>query len=136
MIGLNGTGKSSLMKALAGVDREHDGGVWRKEGLVIGYLEQEPTLDPEKDVLGNVMDGLGERKTLMDKFNEVSAAMGDPDADFDKLVEQQGKLQNRIDELDCWNVDHEIAVAMEALRVPDGTRYVEHLSGGEIRRVA
>ena len=96
--------QSSLIRAIARVDDEHDGEVWRKEGLVVGYLEQEPTLDANKSVLENITDGLGERKWLLERFEAVSMEMGEPDADFEKLLEEQAELQGRIEELGCWNI--------------------------------
>ncbi|OQR90526.1 ATP-binding Cassette (ABC) Superfamily [Thraustotheca clavata] len=136
ILGSNGTGKSSLMKVLAGVTKDFDGERWCKPGLRIGYLQQEPHLDPTKTVFENVMDGIKESTSLLQRFDEVSMAMGEPDADFDKLLEEQATLQEKIESLDCWDLTYEVEKAMAALRVPPGDSDVTVLSGGERRRVA
>ncbi|KAG9406039.1 ATP-binding cassette sub- F member 3 [Aphanomyces cochlioides] len=136
ILGSNGSGKSTLMKVLAGVTKEYDGERWTKPGLRIGYLQQEPYLDPNKTVFENVMDGIKESTALLKRFDEVSAAMGEPDADFDKLIEEQAALQEKIELLNCWDLTYEVERAMAALRVPPGDADVTVLSGGERRRVA
>ncbi|KAH9128039.1 hypothetical protein AeMF1_001735 [Aphanomyces euteiches] len=136
ILGSNGSGKSTLMKVLAGVTKEYDGERWTKPGLRIGYLQQEPHLDPKKTVFENVMDGIKESTALLKRFDEVSAAMGEPDADFDKLLEEQAALQEMIELLNCWDLTYEVERAMAALRVPPGDADVTVLSGGERRRVA
>lgn len=100
----------------------------------MSYLPQEPHLDEAKTVYENILDGLKEKKTLLDRFNEVSIAMGDPDADFDKLLEEQAQLQNRIDHLNCWDIDRHVDIVMDSLRVPPPDSPVTSLSGGERRR--
>ncbi|RHZ21964.1 hypothetical protein DYB37_000578 [Aphanomyces astaci] len=136
ILGSNGSGKSTLMKVIAGVNKDFDGERWTKPGLRIGYLQQEPQLDPNKTVFENVMDGIKESTALLKQFDDVSAAMGEPDADFDKLLDEQAKLQERIELLDCWDLTYEVERAMAALRVPPGDSDVTVLSGGERRRVA
>ncbi|KAH9122285.1 hypothetical protein LEN26_010324 [Aphanomyces euteiches] len=136
ILGSNGSGKSTLMKVLAGVTKEYDGERWTKPGLRIGYLQQEPHLDPKKTVFENVMDGIKESTALLKRFDEVSAAMGEPDADFDKLLVEQAALQEMIELLNCWDLTYEVERAMAALRVPPGDADVTVLSGGERRRVA
>jgi len=136
VLGPNGAGKSSLLRIMAGVDQEFQGEAWAHKGTKIGYLPQEPQLDPTKDVRGNVEEGVAEQRALMNRFNEISLAFGDPDADYEKLMEEQAKVQERIDALDLWNLDNKIEVAMDALRLPPGDADVTHLSGGERRRVA
>ena len=107
-----------------------------ERGLRIGYLPQEPELDPKKNVYENIMDGLAESTQLLDAFDAISAKMGEPDADFDTLLDQQADLQAKIDHLDCWNLSHEVERAMLKLRVPPPDADVNVLSGGERRRVA
>ncbi|KAG3105413.1 Energy-dependent translational throttle protein [Phytophthora idaei] len=136
VLGPNGSGKSTLLKIVAGVREDFDGERWVKDGLKVGYLPQEPQLDPSKNVYENIMDGLKESQTLLAKFDEVSMAMGEPDADFDALLEEQAKLQDQIENLGCWDLSHEVEKAMAALRVPAADADVEVLSGGERRRVA
>ncbi|OWZ13500.1 ABC transporter [Phytophthora megakarya] len=136
VLGSNGSGKSTLLKVVAGVRSDFDGERWVKDGLKVGYLPQEPQLDPNKNVYENIMDGLKESQTLLAKFDEVSMAMGEPDADFDALLEEQAKLQDQIEHLGCWDLSHEVEKAMAALRVPAADADVEVLSGGERRRVA
>lgn len=136
VLGPNGVGKSTLLKAIAKIDEDVDGKVWHREGLRVGYLAQEPQLDAAKDVHGNIMDGLKEKTDLLRRFDAISEAMGDPDADFDALLEEQAAVQTRIDEFDCWNLDHLVAQAKTALRVPPDDADVTKLSGGERRRVA
>ncbi|MBB6505869.1 ATP-binding cassette ChvD family protein [Sphingomonas endophytica] len=138
IIGPNGAGKSTLMKVMAGMDTEFQGEAWAAEGIRVGYLAQEPQLDPSKDVMGNVKDGVRPVADLVDRFNAISAEMGDPqdDTDFDALMEEMGDLQAKIDAVDGWTLDNQLEVAMEALRCPPGDADVSKLSGGERRRVA
>ncbi len=138
IIGPNGSGKSTLMKIMAGMDPDFVGEAWAAEGVRVGYLAQEPQLDPTKDVIGNVKDGVRPVADLVDRFNAISAEMGDPqdDTDFDALMEEMGDLQARIDAVDGWALDSQLEQAMEALRCPPGDSPVTNLSGGEKRRVA
>jgi len=138
VLGVNGAGKSTLLKIMAGRDLEFGGEAWAAEGVRVGYLEQEPELDPTKDVEGNVMEGLGETKALLDKFNEISAKFALPmeDNQMDTLLAEQGELQERIDAIDGWELERTIEIAMDALRCPPGNADVTKLSGGERRRVA
>jgi len=138
IIGVNGAGKSTLMKIMAGIDKDFSGEAWAGEGIRVGYLAQEPQLDPSKTVKENVMDGVRDVADMMDRFNEISMIMGDPpeDADFDALMEEMGTLQEKIDAVDGWTLDNQLEIAMEALRCPPGEAGVENLSGGERRRVA
>jgi ATP-binding cassette ChvD family protein len=138
IVGPNGAGKSTLMKIMAGVDKEYTGEAWPGEYITVGYLEQEPSLDPTKTVLENVKEGARETADLVDRFNAISAEMGDPrdDTDFDALMEEMGDLQAKIDAVDGWTLDNQLEVAMEALRCPPGDWSVENLSGGEKRRIA
>jgi len=136
VLGLNGSGKSTLLKIMAGIDQEFNGEAFAADGVRVGYLPQEPELDPEKDVLGNVMEGVGETKALLDRFEAVSLAMGEPDADFDTLLAEQAELQEQIEHLDAWDLARKVEIAMDALRCPPGDADVSTLSGGERRRVA
>jgi sulfate-transporting ATPase len=136
VIGANGSGKSSLLKIMAGVDDGFTGVARLSAGFTVGYLPQEPQLDASKDVAGNVADGVAATKALLDRFNEVCMAMGDPDADFDKLLAEQSDLQDRIDAAGAWDLDRTLEIAMDALRCPPGDAEVSTLSGGERRRVA
>jgi len=136
IVGPNGAGKSTLIKIMAGIDTEFSGEAWPGENITIGYLEQEPQLDPTKNVLENVKDGARETADMVDRYNEISALMGEPDADFDSLMEEMGTLQERIDAVDGWTLDNQLEIAMEALRCPPSDWSVENLSGGEKRRVA
>ncbi len=136
IVGPNGAGKSTLIKIMAGIDKDFTGEAWPGENITVGYLEQEPELDPTKTVLENVKDGARETADLVDRFNAVSAAMGEPDADFDALGEEMSELQGKIDAVDGWTLDNQLEIAMEALRCPPGDMGVESLSGGEKRRVA
>ncbi len=138
IIGVNGTGKSTLMKIMGGIDKEFQGEAWAAEGVTVGYLAQEPQLDPTKTVKENVMDGVRPVADLVDRFNAISAEMADPkdDTDFDALMEEMGHLQEKIDAVDGWTLDNQLEIAMEALRCPPGDWSVENLSGGEKRRVA
>ena len=138
IIGPNGAGKSTLMKVMAGMDPDFQGEAWAAEGIRVGYLAQEPQLDPSKDVMGNVKEGVRPIADLVDRFNAISAEMGDPrdDTDFDALMEEMGDLQAKIDAVDGWSLDSQLEQAMEALRCPPGDADVAKLSGGEKRRVA
>ena len=136
VIGSNGSGKSSLLRIMAGQDDGFTGEARLTAGFTVGYLAQEPELDPTKDVAGNVADGVAEAKDLLDRFNAVCAAMGEPDADFDKLLGEQSALQDRIDAAGAWDLERTLDIAMDALRCPPGDADVTTLSGGERRRVA
>jgi ATP-binding cassette ChvD family protein len=138
IVGPNGTGKSTLMKIMAGMDTEFTGEAWPGEHIRVGYLAQEPELDPDKTVRENVMDGVRPVADLVDRFNEISMIMGDPpeDADFDALMEEMGTLQEKIDAVDGWSLDSQLELAMDALRCPPGDSSVTSLSGGEKRRIA
>ncbi len=136
VLGPNGAGKSSLLRIMAGVDTEFQGEAWAHKGTRIGYLPQEPELDGSLDVRGNVELAVKAQRAALDEFNEISLKFAEPDADFDKLMERQGKLQEYIDQHDLWNLDNKIDVAMDALRLPPGDWPVTNLSGGEKRRVA
>jgi ATP-binding cassette ChvD family protein len=138
IVGPNGAGKSTLMKIMAGIDKEFQGEAWPGENITVGYLPQEPQLDPSKNVLENVKDGAREVADMVDRFNAISAEMGEPkdDTDFDALMEEMGELQAKIDAVDGWTLDNQLEVAMEALRCPPSDWSVENLSGGEKRRIA
>lgn len=136
VIGLNGSGKSSLLRILAGVDTEIAGDTTCAPGYTIGFLEQEPHLEPGKTVREIVSEGVQELVNLLAEFEAVGDAYGDPDADYDKLADKQAKLQEKIEELDGWNLDSRLDFAMEALRCPPADQVVDVLSGGERRRVA
>jgi ATP-binding cassette ChvD family protein len=136
VLGPNGSGKSSLLRIMAGVDQDFQGEAWPHKGTRIGYLPQEPQLDPSLDVRGNVELALAHQRKMLDRFNEISAAFADENADFDKLMDEQAKVQEYIDQHDLWNLDNKIEIAMDALRLPPGDADVTTLSGGERRRVA
>ena len=136
VIGGNGSGKSSLLRIMAGLDDGFTGEARLTPGFTVGYLPQEPQLDPTKDVVGNVMDGVAEQRDLLARFNEVCAEFANPDADFDALLVEQADLQNKIDALGAWDLDRTLEIAMDALRLPPPDADVTHLSGGEKRRVA
>ncbi len=136
VIGPNGSGKSSLLRIMAGLDDGFTGEARLTAGFTVGFLTQEPQLDPDKDVAGNVTDGVAATRELVDRFNEVCAAMGEPDADFDKLLSEQAALQDRIDAAGAWDLDRKLEIAMDALRLPPPQAEVQTLSGGERRRVA
>ena len=136
MLGPNGAGKSTLLRIMAGKDEPSSGVAELAPGATVGLLEQEPELDAAKDVRGNVEDGVRPLRDLLDRFNEISAAFAEPDADFDTLLAEQAKVQDAIDRADLWQLDDRLDHAMDALRLPEGDRDVETLSGGERRRVA
>ena len=136
MVGPNGAGKSTILKIMAGLDQPSNGEARLTPGYTVGILLQEPPLNEEKTVLGNVEEGVGEIKAKLDRFNEISALMAEPDADFDALMEEMGQLQEAIDAANAWDLDSQLEQAMEALRCPPADMPVTHLSGGERRRVA
>ncbi|MCG5536121.1 energy-dependent translational throttle protein EttA [Ectothiorhodospira mobilis] len=136
VLGYNGAGKSTLLRIMAGVDQEYVGEARAQPGIKIGYLPQEPQLDPDKDVRGNVEDGVAEIKALVDRFNAIAEAFADPDADFDSLLAEQAQLQDRIDAAGAWDLERKLEVAADALRLPPWDADVTRLSGGERRRVA
>ncbi|HEX4491440.1 MAG TPA: energy-dependent translational throttle protein EttA [Acidimicrobiia bacterium] len=136
VLGSNGAGKSTLLRIMAGQDDGYSGEARLTPGFTVGYLPQEPELDPAKDVLGNVTDGVAELRDLLARFETVCTAMGEPDADFDKLIAEQGELQDKIDAANGWDLDRTLEIAMDALRLPPGDADVTTLSGGERRRVA
>jgi ATP-binding cassette ChvD family protein len=136
VLGPNGAGKSTLLRIMAGKDEPSSGVAELAPGATVGLLEQEPELDPAKDVRGNVDDGVRPLRDLLDRFNEISTAFAEPDADYDTLLAEQAKVQDAIDRLDLWQLDDKLDHAMDALRLPEGDRDVETLSGGERRRVA
>ena len=138
VLGVNGAGKSTVLRIMAGVDKQYTGEAWVAEGATVGYLSQEPDLDPTKTVQGNVIEGLGPIKALMDRFNEVSARFGEDltDDEMNDLLAEQGELQEKIDAADGWDIDRKVEIAMDALRCPPGDADVTMLSGGERRRVA
>ena len=136
VLGPNGAGKSTLLRIMAGKDEPSSGVAELAPGASVDLLEQEPELDPAKDVRGNVEDGVRPLRDLLDRFNEISAAFAEPDADYDTLLAEQAKVQDAIDRADLWQLDDKLDHAMDALRVPEGDRDVATLSGGERRRVA
>ncbi len=138
VLGVNGSGKSTLLKIMAGLDPDFGGEAWAAEGATVGYLQQEPELDPEKDVEGNVVEGLGGTKALLDRFNEVSMKFAEPleDDEMNDLLAEQAELQEQIDAVNGWDLERTIEIAMDALRCPPGDADVTKISGGERRRVA
>lgn len=138
VLGINGAGKSTLLKVMAGVETEYSGEAWAADGINIGYLPQEPSLDPDLTVLENVMLGMGEAKQLVDRFNEISAQFGEEmtDDEMNALIAEQGELQEKIDAADAWDLERKASIAMDALRLPPSDWSVTNLSGGEVRRVA
>lgn len=138
VIGPNGSGKSTLLKIMADVDKEYQGEAWSAQGVKVGYLPQEPQLDPHLDVAGNVMAGLADIKGLLDEFEAVNLRFSEPmsDSEMDALIEKQAALQEKIDILDAWDLDRKVEIAMDALRCPPGITKVDSLSGGEKRRIA
>src|SRR5215468_2175098 len=138
VLGNNGAGKSTLLRIMAGVDQDFLGEAWPAPGLKIGYLPQEPQLDPGKDVKGNVEEGVAETRALLTRFEELSMKLGEdmsPEK-MDKLLEEQGRLQDQIEAANAWELDHTVDMAMDALRCPPGDADVTKISGGERRRVA
>ena len=138
VLGLNGAGKSTLLKIMAGIETDFTGEAKAADGLNVGYLAQEPELDASMDVQGNVMSGMGEAKELMDRFNAVSARFAEEltDDEMNEVIAEQAELQEKIDAMDAWDLERKAEIAMDALRVPDGSADVTKLSGGERRRVA
>jgi ATP-binding cassette ChvD family protein len=138
VIGGNGAGKSTLLRIMAGVDREFLGEAWPAEGVRVGYLPQEPQLDPTKDVRGNVEDGVGEVRSLLTRFDEINARLGEPlgDDEMEKVLAEQARVQDAIEAANGWDLDRTVEIAMDALRCPPGDAAVGTLSGGEVRRVA
>ncbi|HBX67654.1 MAG: energy-dependent translational throttle protein EttA [Balneola sp.] len=136
VLGLNGAGKSTLLKIIAGEDQNYQGDISFQKGITFGYLSQEPKLDPSKTVKEIVEEGVQETMDLLKEYEDINAAFSDPDADFEKLIEKQSKLQEKIDQIDAWDIDSKLEQAMDALRCPPGDTSVEVLSGGEARRVA
>jgi ATP-binding cassette ChvD family protein len=138
VLGLNGAGKSTLLKIMAGIETEFSGEAWPADGINIGYLAQEPELDETMDVAGNVLSGMGQAKELVDRFNEVSARFAEEmsDEEMNATIAEQAELQEQIDAIDGWDLERKAEIAMNALRVPDGSADVNVLSGGERRRVA
>jgi ATP-binding cassette ChvD family protein len=136
VIGSNGAGKSSLLRIMAGLDDGFSGEARLTPGFTVGYLAQEPQLDPDKDVLGNVMDGVASVKAILDRYNEVMAMWGDPDADYEKVGALQAELEDKIAAADAWSLERNVEIAMDALRCPPNDSDVTKLSGGERRRVA
>src|SRR5215208_4746690 len=136
VLGPNGAGKSTLLRIMAGVEETSSGSAELTPGATVGLLPQEPDLDRDKDVRANIEDGVREKRDLLDRFNEISAKFGEPNADYDALLAEQADVQELIDRYDAWNLDAALDRAMDALRLPDGDRDVTTLSGGERRRVA
>jgi len=136
VLGPNGAGKSTLLRIMAGIDQDFSGDARLTDGFTVGMLEQEPHLDPAKDVMGNVMDGVGEVADLLQEYDEVLAGWSDADADYDKLGARQADLESKIEAAGAWDLQRNVEIAMDALRTPPGDTPVENLSGGEARRVA
>src|SRR3978361_101443 len=136
VLGANGAGKSSLLRIMAGVDQDFQGEAWAAKGTKIGYLAQEPQLDPTKNVRENVEEAVADQRRLLNRLSEITPAFAEPDADFDKLLAEQARVQERIDTLDLWNLDNKIEIAMDALRLPPDDADVKRLSGGGRRLVA
>ncbi len=136
VLGLNGSGKSTLLRIMAGIDTDIEGEARPQAGIKVGYLAQEPELDPSKDVRGNVEQGVAEIKAILDRFNQVNDAFADPDADFDKLLAEQAELQDKIEAAGAWELERKLEIAADALRLPLWDADISKLSGGEKRRVA
>ena len=138
VLGVNGAGKSTVLKIMAGLDKEYGGEAWVAEGATVGYLQQEPTLDEKLDVMGNVMLGVAATKALLDRFEEVSAKFAEElsEDEMNALIAEQAELQEKIDHLNAWELTRQVEIAMDALRCPAGDAKVDKLSGGERRRVA
>ena len=138
VLGLNGAGKSTILKIMAGEDQQFIGEAWPAEGISVGILHQEPRLDPNKTVLGNVEEGVADIKALLARYDEINAKFGEemsPEA-MDKILEEQAKVQDKIEAANAWDLDSRLELAMDALRLPPGDADVTKLSGGERRRVA
>src|SRR6478672_1537078 len=138
VLGLNGSGKSSLLKIMAGEDHEFIGEAYPADGISVGFLPQEPRLDAAKDVKGNVEEGVAEIKALLERYDELNMKLGEdlPPAQMDKVIEEQARVQDRIEASNAWDLDSRLELAMDALRLPPGDADVTKLSGGERRRVA
>jgi ATP-binding cassette ChvD family protein len=136
VLGLNGSGKSTLLRIIAGLDTDYLGNISAQKGVTFGYLPQEPELDESKTVKDIVQEGVQETVDLLQKFEDINAQFAEPDADFDALITKQAKLQEKIDQLDAWDLDSKLEMAMDALRCPEGDTPIKVLSGGERRRVA
>ncbi len=138
VLGLNGSGKSSLLRIMAGIDSEFTGEARPMSGIKIGYLPQEPQLDPSKDVRGNVEEAIAQTKQLLDQYNAISMRFAEPlsDAEMNRLIEEQGELQTQIETQGAWDIERKLAIAADALRLPPWEADVTQLSGGERRRVA
>ena len=136
VLGLNGAGKSTLLRIMAGVDLDYVGEISMSKGYTVGMLEQEPKLDDSKTVIEIIREAVQPIVDMLARFDEVNARFAEPDADFEALIEEQGKLQDRLDRVDAWNLDSHLAVAMEALRCPPADTPIQICSGGERRRVA
>ncbi|MBW2560624.1 MAG: ATP-binding cassette domain-containing protein, partial [Deltaproteobacteria bacterium] len=138
VLGLNGSGKSSLLRVMAGVDQEYNGQAALSQGYTLGFLEQEPVLDPDKTVQAVVEEGMQESVALVREYNEISEKFAEPmsDDEMNNLIERQGELQEKIDQLDLWDIDSRLEMAMDALRCPPGDTPIRIISGGEKRRVA
>ncbi len=138
IIGVNGSGKSTLMKIMAGIDTEFQGEAWIESGRTVGYLPQEPKLDENLDVKGNVELAVKNTRKLLDEFEEISNKFAEPmsDEEMEKLLDRQAKIQDKIDTVNAWELDRQLEIAMDALRLPPGDADVKSLSGGEKRRVA
>src|SRR5687768_4196992 len=130
VLGPNGSGKSTLLKIMGGVDKEYTGEAWAAKGANVGYLAQEPHLDPDKTVFENVLEGLSPIKAMVDRFNAIGLEMAEPDADYDSLMAEMGELQEKIDAVDGWELDRTVEIAMDALRCPPADSPVTKLSGG------
>ena len=136
MVGPNGAGKSTILKIMAGLEQPSNGDAKLSAGYTVGMLQQEPPLNEDKDVIGNVREGVAEIYGKLDRFNEISEEMANPDADYDTLLAEMGKLQDELDHADAWDLDSQLEQAMDALRRPPPDADVKVLSGGERRRVA
>ncbi|TWT31553.1 energy-dependent translational throttle protein EttA [Blastopirellula retiformator] len=138
VLGRNGAGKSTILKIMAGIDKEFDGKAELTSGFTVGYLPQEPQLNPEKDVFGNVQEAVADRRGLVERFNEISMKLGEPleDDEMNALYEEMGTLQDQIEATNSWELDREVEIAMDAMNLPPGDADVSKLSGGERRRVA
>src|SRR6185503_2120858 len=138
VLGLNGAGKSTLLRIMAGVEEPSSGEARPAKGIKVGYLPQEPVLAPQKDVLGNIEEGVAETRALLTRFNEINAKLGEElsPEEMESILEEQGKVMAEIEAKNAWELDRTVEIAMDALRVPPGDTKVETLSGGERRRVA